>query len=385
MLKFVLALFFTSVWASDDDVIYHQHMHESYKNPTCFREESEKCIQFALNEIEQGSSIKNIMDALALKRREIEKGVAKFGAVRKKMLLTQGNNYFIMREEVEKILKRLFESDALLSSAELKSKAAQIKDPIFSVSVRDAYPVFQRMQEIMLISPELKAVDANLGIEGECSRFLIKLGLLTKEEMRTRLMTVKRYQKVEESYLYASCMSLKALFVIKKEDSINVSDRSILENFSDVLKQEEKNKGIFITLTRSFLDIDIAQKIHVLVHPNAESWAECAFMLVHTHHKYIPYFDTIIKSAFDAYKREIDPLKMRIQLHTIEYAISAQTPYFRGSAAINEWMTTALARYKGIHLEHKGYCQTDQLAQVLPYFAFLKRRLENPRIFFKKV
>ncbi|CAO5681529.1 MAG: hypothetical protein NEHIOOID_00345 [Holosporales bacterium] len=246
MLKFILSLFFTFAIASEDDAVYYEHIRSSYKNPTEFKAESEKCIQLAKSMIEQGSSIRKIMDTLAEKRKIIEKGNPDFGLVRKGMLLTAGNNYFIMRDEVEKILKRLFESDSLLLSSEIESKAAQIKDPTFSVSVRYARHVFHQLEKIKIENSETENADFDYTFESECSRFLIDIGLITKDEMRTSLYTTNRFKKIYESYLYASCMSLKAI----------------------------------------------------------------------------------------------------------------------------------IARYKGIHLEHKGYCQTDQLAQILPYFYFLKRRLK---------
>ena len=118
-----------------------------------------------------------------------------------------------------------------------------------------------------------------------------------------------------------------------------------------------------------------AQKILVLKYPKAKTWADCLFAVTHSKAEHIPFFNQHLEDTFTQIKQQTDPQELQNLFYKIDYLMSAQTRYFRGSSAIKEWAVSALYRHKG-YAEHKRvYGETDQYAQVLTFDVFAQKLL----------
>jgi hypothetical protein len=57
--------------------------------------------------------------------------------------------------------------------------------------------------------------------------------------------------------------------------------------------------------------------------------------------------------------------------------MSAQTPCFRGSAAIKEWFVSALYKFKGVQEPPRSFGETDQYAQIQSVYDFIMTSWER--------
>lgn len=363
--------------AGEDKGLYDKHVthyvgHEEYKDV------SQQMTHFVENALCSGKSFREILDALGQRRAECSKHDFGFGCPRETMLLTAGNNYFVMREAVEDLLNSMFDTAAFsFNQRNLNPTQAQI-DGITNFSFWEEnallhiYRVESKKREIGSLNIHAKnELERALGVwECATTRFILDVPLLTKEEFRTGgIESHKRYEEAFQSFNYYSFARYKAMTELGEKVPIA---QNTARYFTHLEVLEQINPGKVIGLTRTFFGFD-AQRILVLKHPKARSWRECSFMLIHCDAERISFFDHLLEAILEAIKKEKKPSLLQMQIYLFEYALSAQTPFFRGSSAVKEWFVSGIYKFKGYVHPPRGYCETDQWAQILSFYNFVMK------------